>query len=390
MSLIASAGVGRCGIFAPTMNTRVLFCFSLLCALLLFAAAPLRAASLYTGEAVIEPSERPERAALRALDEVLVRLTGLTEGGLVETLDLQPSILRQLVSSEQRIRRAWVGPDDWPQDDQLRLRIDFDPAAVDALLARHALPRLGRERPSILLWLAVEDERGVEWVGSAYVEQAISEQARRLGLDVVRPLGDLIDRFDLDVADIRGGFLDAAATSARRYGTQVIAMLDLRAIGGPSSWDAAGEPLVTGDAGVGLETPPERIWQARWLWRLEGRDAGLVRTAADPAQAVAAGLESLLGALVERFGVVADTAHAAQGRVLVSGIETEIQYAEVLRHLQSLSAVADVLVLGARGSEFEFQLRLRSPGLEDGLGLGGVLAIDGRKPDGSLVLRLLR
>ena len=336
----------------------------LLFVLLSLGCTPAQARSLYTGEVAIDPAATADQNALRALDQVLTRLTGITDRSLVEALGLQPSALRLLVSSEQRVRRPMLGPDDQPRPDELRLLIDFDPAAIDGLLVRNDLPRLGRERPAILLWLAVEDEFGVELQGSAFLEQEISEQARRLGLDVVRPLGDLIDLADMDISDIRGGFLDSAEPSARRYGARVIAMLDLRPI------DAA--------------------WAARWFWRLEGRDAGLQLETEQPSLAISAGLERVLGALAERFGVLADSEHASQRRVVVRGIAGEIQYAEVLRHLQSLSAVEEVLVLGARGTELEFQLQLRSPGLEDGLALGGVLGIEERRPDGSLSLRLLR
>ena len=340
----------------------MLFC--LLCAVLVLGWAPAPAASLYTGEAVIGAEDAAQEPALRALDEVLTRLTGISDRSLVDELGLDRSVLRLLVSSEQRIRRPVLGPDDQPRTDELRLRIDFDPGGIDGLLARNGLPRLGRERPAVLLWLAVEDESGVEMQGDAYLEQAITEQARRLGLDVVRPLGDLIDLADIDVSDIRGGFLDSAEASARRYGTQLIAMLDLRQL--------------------------DEDWAARWFWRLDGRDAGLQLEVEERSLALAAGMEQILGAIAERFAVVADAEHASQRRVLVRGIEGEVQYAEVLRHLEGLGAVSDVLVLGARGTELELQLRLRSPGLEDGLALGGVLAIEERRMDGSLLLRLIR
>ena len=334
----------------------------LLCALLLLGAGP--ASALYTGEAVLTADEPEQAAALRALDEVLARLTGITDRSLVDELALDASVLRLLVSSQQRVRRSVLGPDDQPLPDQLRLRIDFDAPGVDELLRRNGLPRLGRERPAILLWLAVESATGVELQGGPYLEQEISEQARRLGLDVVRPLGDLIDLADIEVWDIRGGFLDMAEVSARRYGTQLIAMLDLRSL--------------------------HEGWLGRWFWRLDGRDAAVQLAADSRSAVVAAGLEGLLGQMAERFAVGADAEHATQRRVVVSGIDSDVQYAEVLRHLEALGAVSDVLVLSARGAELELQLRLRSPGLEDGLALGGVLAIEERRMDGSLLLRLIQ
>ncbi len=335
----------------------------LLCAVLMLATGPVFG-SLYTGEAVISDDRSEQETALIALDEVLTRLTGITDQSLVEELSLDASVLRLLVSSQQRVRRSVVGPDGEPEPEELRLRIDFDAAGVDNLLARNDLPRLGRERPAILLWLAVETETGVELEGGPYLEQEIREQARRLGLDVIRPLADLMDLADIDAFDIRGGFLDSAEVSARRYGAQVIAMLDLRR--------------------------QEEAWAARWFWRLDRRDEEIQLQSEDQSAAVAGGLEQVLASMAERFAVAVDAGHSTRRRVVVSGIEGEVEYAEVLRHLRTLSAVSDVLVLGARGEELELELRLSSPALEDGIVLGGVLDIDEQRADGSLQLRLIR
>lgn len=340
----------------------------LLSALLLavFWAGPghAQSASLYTGEVPIDPALSADQNALQALDQVLTRLTGISEQSVVAELGLGPAVLRQLVSSEQRVRRTLLGPDDQVLPDEVRLRIDFDPVGVDALLANAGLPRFGHPRPSVLLWVAVEDQDGVSLQGSAFLEQEISEHARRLGLDVIRPLADLLDLAEIDASDIRGGFLDSGEASARRYGAQVIAMLDLRRL--------------------------EQDWLARWFWRLEMRDSGLQQESEALSTAVAIGLENILTALADRFAVRAGAETRGQRRVVVRGIEGEVQYAEVLRHLDALSAVEHVLVSAARGTEVEFLLQLRAPGLEDGLRIGGVLDIENQRADGSLELRLLR
>ncbi|MGY6554014.1 MAG: DUF2066 domain-containing protein [Wenzhouxiangella sp.] len=321
-------------------------------------------APLYTGEVPIDPALSADQNALQALEQVLTRLTGITAQSVVAELGLGPAVLRQLVSSEQRVRRALLGPEDQALPDEVRLRIDFDPAGVDALLANAGLPRLGHPRPSVLLWLAVEDASGVSLQGSAFLEQEINEQARRLGLDIIRPLGDLIDLADIDSADIRGGVLDAGESSMRRYGAQVIAMLDLRRL--------------------------DADWSANWFWRLERQDSALQQESEALSGLVAVGLENILSALAERFAVRAGVEAGGQRRIVVRGIQGEVQYAEVLRHLNALSAVEHVLVTGARGNEVEFLLQLRSPGLEDGLRIGGILGIENQRADGSLELRLLR
>lgn len=328
-------------------------------------AQQVRADSLYTGEALlgVEGSAAPG-PALRALDEVLTRLTGVTDRSLVEAFQLGAAELRLLVLSEQRIRRQRPGSEPGRLIEELRLKVDFDAQALDRLLASHGLPRLGRERPAVLLWLVTEDEAGPSLSVDAALEYAIVEQGRRLGLDLIRPLGDLMDLSEVEPADVRGGFLDSAEPAARRYGAGVIAMLDLR--------------------------PEDDQWLGRWSWRLEGRDDGR-RLQAETAEAVlATGLEQILAALAERFAVAAGATESGLRRVRIIGVADEVQYVEVLRYLEGLGAVADVRVTGARGREVDLELSLSRPGFEDALSIGGVLAVDERHPGGDLVLRLLR
>ncbi|MEE4637418.1 MAG: DUF2066 domain-containing protein [Wenzhouxiangella sp.] len=331
----------------------------------LCAAASVDARDLYTGESVLEESVSGQSDPLaRALDEVLARLTGYTDQSLVERLGLTRADLQLLVLSQQRVRRERLAPDGVTPVEQLRLRVDFDPAGVDALLAGASLPRLGRTRPSILLWLAVEDEQGLSLDGDARLNEAIAMHARRLGLDVLRPLGDLQDLSEIEAIDIRGGFLGAAEPGAERYGAGMIAMLDLREAG--------------------------QEWTGRWFWRLEGRDAGLQARADLPEVVVAEGLEALLRALVDRFGHIAGADQGGMVRLVVEGIEDEIQYAEALRYLDSLGQVDAVQVVAASGRNIDFELMLSSAGLEDALMIGGVLDVVERRRDGSLRVRLKR
>ncbi|WP_203594730.1 DUF2066 domain-containing protein [Wenzhouxiangella limi] len=329
----------------------------------LLATGAAGARDLYTGEALLEDAPSAELDPLaRALEQVLTRLSGVTDASLVERLGLSRADLQLLVLSQQRVRRERLTADGAATVEELRLQVDFDPDAVDALLAEQNLPRLGRARPSILLWLALEDEQGVRLEADAVLEQSIARQARRLGLDVLRPLGDLQDLSEIEPIDIRGGFVEAAEPSAERYGAGMIAMLDLRQAG------------------------PD--WSGRWFWRLEGRDAGLQTRAGQPEAVVAQGLEAVLGFLVDRFGRVAGSDDGGVLRLVVEGIEDEIQYAEVLRHLGSLGQVDDVQVLAARGRSIDFELSLRRAGLEDALMIGGVLDVVERSRDGSLRVRL--
>ncbi len=333
--------------------------FWLLCAL---PTAALETAGLYTGEAILAEEDGATPAArLRALDEVLVRLTGRVEVSPVAGLGLQAGDVPALVQSQQMVRVPRLDADG-ERFEQLRLRIEFDPTAINRLLARNGLPRWGRERPAILLWMAVEDDDGARLAEDPRLEQAVREAGRRYGLELIRPLGDALDLAEVQLADVRGGFLDAAEPGADRYWASMVAMLDLRA--------------------------ESDHWTGRWFWRLEGRDASRSLSADAPGLLIDRGVADMLAALVERYAMRPEVDSDGWQPVLVEGIVDPVQYAEVLRYLEDLSRVEGLRVSGAREREVAFELLVSGGNLRDALSLSRLLAVDRETPDGRLVLRL--
>jgi len=321
------------------------------------------ARDLYMGETTLAEGEDVTPAALlRTLDQVLVRLTGMVDESPVARLGLGAGDVRALLQSQQRVRLDRLG-EDGERRTELRLRAEYYSEAVDRLLQRHQLARLGPERPAILLWVAVDAVgQSAQFADDPLLEQQIRDQAQRFGLDVVRPLGDALDMAEVRLADIRGGFLDAAVPGARRYGAGVAAMLDLREQDG--------------------------IWTGRWTWRLDGRDGGLTLTADRPGQLIERGLQGLLGALASRYAVLIGENGGGLQRIIVDGIVDPVQYAEVLSFLGGLSVVEQLRVVGARGRQVEFELALVGGGLDDAISLSRILIVDRRAPDGQLYLRL--
>ncbi len=325
---------------------------------------PGQARALYVGEAVLVPGEVSDvEALMSALDEVLIRLTGMDEVSPVEALGLRAADARALLQSQQRVRVERLA-EDGSRIEELRLRAEFYPPDVDALLAGQLWPRLGRERPAILLWAALDDEMGARLADSPLFEQAVAEWGRRFGLDVILPLGDATDLAWVQLSDIRGGFIDSIEPSADRYGAGVVALADLRA----------------DDDG----------WAGRWLWRIDGRELSVQVHGERLTDLVEPGLRALLAALVERFATVTRPDGGSVIRVVIDGIVEPIQYAEVLRFFEQLSLVEDFRVLEARARTVSFELDLSGDGLEDMIRLGRTLAIDSIAPDGTLYLRLAR
>ncbi|RFF31229.1 DUF2066 domain-containing protein [Wenzhouxiangella sediminis] len=335
----------------------------------LLFAAPAATASLYTGEVPVETDARTSAAEqLDALDLVLARLTGRFGSSLVAELGLGAGDLDDLVLSQQLVRRNVIDPEGEP-DESLRLQVDFDEPSINELLERNDLPRWGRERPAVLLWAVIEDDTGTRFVEAPRLEYVIRDEARRVGLDLVRPLRDAMDLGEISLQDVRGGFLGSAEASARRYGAGVVAMLDLRL----------------------QESDPESPWwTGRWRWRVEGQESGLNHSGEDPEGLIRSGIERLASALAARYAVADLGGESSAWLVTVDGIVDEVQYAEVLGYLGNLSVVDDVRVVSAAGRQVTFEVVAGGQDIETYLGLGGLLELERRGEDRHLHFRFAR
>ena len=338
-------------------------------ALFLVLSAPADAASLYIGEVDVERGARTGTTEqLGALDQVLARLTGRFDRSLVDELGLAPADLDDLVLSQQLVRRDVVGPEGESRE-SLHLQVEFDEPSINELLKRSELARWGRERPAVLLWAVVEDEYGTRFIENARLEWVIRDQARSAGLDVVRPLRDAMDLSEISLQDVRGGFLGSAEESAGRYGTGVIAMLDLR-----------------------LQEPDaeEPWWTGSWRWRVGGQESGLNHSGGDPETLIRDGLARLASTLAARYAVIDLDGEPARWQLTVGGIVDEVQYAEVLRYLDNLSVVDDVRVASAEGRQVTFEVLAAGQDIETYLGLGGLLELERREGERQLHFRLVR
>lgn len=338
-------------------------------AFLVLLAAPAAAASLYTGEVPVEPDARASASAqLDALDLVLARLTGRFDGSLVSELGLGAGDLDSLVLSQQLVRRNIIDAEGEAAE-SLRLQVDFDEPSINELLKRNKLPRWGRERPAVLLWAVIEDAAGTRFVEAPRLEYVIRDQARRVGLEVVRPLRDAMDLSEISPQDVRGGFLGSAQASARRYGAGVIAMLDLRL----------------------KESEPEAPWwTGRWRWRVEGQESGLDHSGESREDLVRGGLKRLASILAKRYAMVELGAASAAWQITVHGIVDEVQYAEVLGYLDQLSVAEEVRVVSAEERQITFEVVAGGQDIETYLGLSGLLELERRGPDRRLHFRFAR
>lgn len=346
---------------APTLLKNALMIIALMAGFWGASGAQARwMEELYTGEAeVASVGQVDPQAQLRALDEVLFRLTGITAAS--DRLNLSPADLPSLIQSRQIIEHVMPDPMQGPVR-VLRERIEFDPLAIDGLLADQNLKRWGRERASVLVWAVMEEDFSAVLLHGAELERVIDEAGRAYGLDLIRPLGDALDLSEISLADIRGGFLDQSEAALARYGANAVLMLDVR--------------------------PDEAGWLTRAFWRIDGLDGGQSFLAPTLEEALDDAFSGLLRAMIRRYAIdLNDDALKVQTIRLV-GIEDPVQYAEVLAYLDQLSVIESVQLTSATSGALQFNLMLRGDNLIDVLAVGRTLEMIRIQPDGLIEMKL--
>ncbi len=310
--------------------------------IVLFAfALPLAAGvveELYDAEAPFDGDDR-RGAFSAALAQVVVRVTG--DRGSVR----DPGVAELLARPDgyvQQFRPGATGETLW---------VSFDGQAVTNALRAAGQPVWGEERPSTLLWLAVDQGSGRRGVLGADPDQddavmaalrkRVEETAMARGLPIVLPLMDAQDRGALSFADLWGGFDEAIEGASERYGADAV-------LAGRVSLSEAD----------------------RGRWTLSSGSAPM-RWVADTEDSIQRTADHYAGIFaVSTAGVTSRTVS-----VRVHDVDDVAGYARVLSHLESLTVVQAVAVDRMDGDRVTLVLAMAgSPlSLDQALALGNVL-----------------
>ncbi|MFQ5643220.1 MAG: DUF2066 domain-containing protein [Thiogranum sp.] len=341
------------------MNIHKLACLLLGLMLVSAAAHAARVTDLFRIEVDAGGRDTVARdAALGvALHDVLVRVTGSTDavkGPAAQALLKQPG---RFVEQFRFLDAPARAPD---SEQQLRLWVQFDGVALAREIRRAGLPYWGRERPDVLVWLAVDDRGQRYLVGEdsqSVAVDALHRAASGRGLPLTVPLMDLQDQRAVKFTDVWGGFVGSVQAASQRYRPQVILLGKMERARGRSDWRI--EWTLLGDG-------------SRQNWR--GRANGL-------AAGIGQGIAGAADWLAVQYAVM--SADASLRSLVVEGVRNLEDYARVSRYLASLAPVEVVQVARVSGEEVEFNLQLRAAerNLRQVLTLGKLL-----RPSGDPIL----
>lgn len=311
---------------------------ALLCGLCLLAfdqsALAARLDKLFQAEAPATGRDAEARqAALRqALATVLIRITGDKE---VSSDEATRALLRKPGRFVTQFRFNEIPAQVRGEAAELRLWAQFDEVALTRELRKLGLPYWGRDRPDVLVWLAVDNQGNrflIPDTSPTPLAAELRAAAQQYGLPVSLPLLDLEDQRAVSFSDLWGGFLGTVQKASERYRPQVV--LVGRVGRSRDSWSGQWSMLGAG---------------ARQNWTAHGASAEDV---------IQAGLSELAGLLATQYAVVASD--QTSRLVSVQGIGKLEDYAKVQHYLASLSPVEQVQVAMVADDEVQFSLRLNT------------------------------
>lgn len=305
---------------------------------------------------VVSQGEGERRAAIRsAFEEVLVKVTG--DRGAPSLPRLEAALDQPLRFVQQfRYRPLDEGGDDGDgevSEYTQTIRVTFDPRAVNGLLQEAEVPVWGRTRPTILLWLAVEDEGGRYLVGAdarSPLAGLVLREADRRGLPVLLPLLDLVDQRRISFTDVWGNFEDAVLEASARYQTGAVLVGRL--------YRASADD-----------------WTARWSLYQDKRVSHWQLGAARSSDVAAAGIDGAADALGQRYAQLLSTEDTRSVELVVSDIRDLDGYARAMKYLRRLDPVSNVAVASVEPDRIRFRLTIQGDraGLEQTIGFGDTL-----------------
>lgn len=285
---------------------------------------------------VLEPvsSQTPEernQATLRALDTLVLRLTGDAKAA-------QSPGLAAIRKDPQQIIIQY-GYDAGPPES---LKVDFDPASTDRALRSAGLSLWGVNRPSILGWWLNDSAEGSSLVGDGQASATpLRRAAQHRGLALHLPLADLSEQIVATAPNLEGSDPAPLHDASERYAADALLAVHAKEEGGQ--------------------------WHGTWrLWLGDQREQGTVQ-GADQAALADAVMLAVSQRLAPRF--VAKPGVATEQSLEVQGMNLE-RYAALGRLLEPFGGQVqrvegDRIVYRVNGSAEQLKAQLALAKLQE-------------------------
>lgn len=213
------------------------------------------------------------------------------------------------------------------------LDISFEPSAIANLLRSAGFPVWGSNRPTVLVWVAVDDARGRRILtdnDKSVVLQNIEDEAQRRGLPLLFPLLDLQDKAAISTGQVWGLFLQQIDAASARYNPDVV-------------------------LAARIQKDPYGQWNGSWAYRIDNNWQESGDSKFSSSALVDEMVDNLADQLAHRYAVGSSRSTMM---LQVDGVDNLEDYAAVVKYLQSLTPVIDLNVVDVNGNHTLFRVSI--------------------------------
>lgn len=306
---------------------------------------------------VFKQGKKERKQAMRSgLLEVLIKVSGSSEIPLTPGI---PDVLDKAASYVQQYRyRSWPADRPVPRVAEGKkppkrvLWVRYDKQAINKILQNQGFPIWGRSRPSVLIWLAVEDEGKRYLLGNDNEEliSLVQHEAKKRGLPVMFPLLDLQDQSAIRVFDVWGDFQEEILQASGRYQTEAV---------------LSGRLFRDNYEG----------WRAKWTLYEDGNREDWESAGVSQNVVFADAIDGAASVLSTKYAQIVDESTRDAFFITVKGVNSLADYARIARYLTSLASVEHASAVQFDASNTIYRLDIN--GVEQGvvrtIDLGNVL-----------------
>lgn len=288
--------------------------------------------ALYDVELPVDSQQNRElnKASKLALRTVLIRVSGSRQ------LEQNSKIQRVITNAQQLVKQFQYRRqvDAATQKEQLTVLIEFEKTLVDEALRSAGLSLWAANRPTVLLWLTVEDVNGRRFASEESdpnIIKWIIHYARQRGLMVKFPLFDLQDTLAVEPDEAWNLSNWRVQEAVKRYDTDTVLL-------GKFSQLSNGQLF------------------GKWLYQYDSKQKNYDAQSSSLEEYLGAGLNQIADLMASKYAVA--PIDVADNGVLMrlTGIDDYGDYAKAIAYLESVAAIRHANVVKIAGDEIIIHL----------------------------------
>ena len=284
---------------------------------------------LYSAEVVVTDNSQAALnvGAREALSEVFVKVSGSTDV-------LQNPVLLSALGNSRSLVQQYAYSRQESDSEELLARFEFDDSVISNLVATAEVPLWTANRPSVLVWIVIEGDQGRQFLNPESSPQMMSrvmEEFVRRGVPAQFPLYDLNDTAAISVDELWHLNAGSVSGASQRYGVQDI---------------LAGR----------LATLSNGSWVGDWSYFSGNSRVDRSIRVGNPEVFLQAGVSLVAQEMSARYAVAPSRSVSQGVKVLVSGVSSYGDYANVVAWLEGLELIEYANVESIRGDSIQLNL----------------------------------